>query len=68
MERIEFLENSDNVLKKHNLNDEQVEFSVSSESQITCSIKLDNKKIEATLGENIDVPKGIIYEINKLLM
>ena len=68
LERIEFLENSDLVLKKQNLNNEQVEFSVSPKSHITCSIKLDNRKIEATLGENVTVPKGIIYKINKLLM
>ena len=67
LERFEFLKNSDDM-KKYNLNDEQVEFSVSSESQITCSIKLDHKKIEATIGEKVTVPKGIIYKINKLLM
>ena len=60
--------NSNYGMKKFNLNDEEIEFSVS-KSQITCSITLeDDKKIEATLGENITVSKGIIYEINKLLM
>ena len=67
LEKIKFL-NSENVLKRFNLNKEEIEFSVS-KSQITCSIILeDDKKIEATLGENITVPKGIIFEINKLLM
>ena len=68
LEKIKFLD-SENVLKRFNLNTkEEIEFSVS-KSQITCSIILeDDKKIEATLGENITVPKGIIFEINKLLM
>ena len=70
LEKIKFL-NSENVLKRFNLNKEEIEFSVS-KSQITCSIILevleDDKKIEATIGENITVPKGIIYEINKLLI
>ena len=66
-EKIKLL-NSDYVMKKFNLNDEEIEFSVS-KSQIICSITLENdKKIEATLGENVTVPKGIIYKINKLLM
>ena len=60
--------NSNYDMKRFNLNNEEMEFSVS-KSKITCSITLeDDKKIEATLGENITVPKGIIYKINKLLI
>merc|ERR1719219_2470809 len=60
----------DKIIEKHNLNEEVVIFSKDLKKSTTiCSVRLNKNIVTAdVIGQEITVPNGIIYKVNKLLM